>query len=73
VVLCITSPETTFVHQLRAFVRAVRAQAPVVTDAADAIKNMRVPAGHSKAAIRHSDPPSVLDWYLASVDARLML
>ena len=34
--------ETTFTHQLRAFVKAVRGQAPIVTDPVDAIANMRV-------------------------------
>lgn len=34
--------DTTYTHQLRAFVQAVRGEAPMPTDAADAIANMRV-------------------------------
>lgn len=34
--------ETTYIHQLRAFARAVRAAEPVPTDARDAVANMRV-------------------------------
>lgn len=34
--------EPTYTHQLRAFVRAVRGEAPIATDARDGILNMRV-------------------------------
>ena len=45
--------ETTYTHQLRAFVRAVRGEAPMPTDEADAISNMRViDAVYKKAGLR---------------------
>ncbi len=34
--------DATYVYQLRAFARAVRGEAPIVTDGADAVRNMRV-------------------------------
>ena len=34
--------DATYTHQLRAFVRAVRGESPMPTDAVDAIANMRV-------------------------------
>jgi predicted dehydrogenase len=45
--------ETTFTHQLRAFVKAVRGQATMATDAVDAIANMRViDAIYDKAGLK---------------------
>ena len=45
--------ETTFTHQLRAFVKAARGQATIATDAIDAIANMRViDAIYDKAGLK---------------------
>jgi len=45
--------ETTFTHQLRAFVKTVRGQATMATDAVDAIANMRViDAIYDKAGLK---------------------
>ena len=45
--------ETTYTHQLRAFVKTVRGQATMATDAADATANMRViDAIYDKAGLK---------------------
>ncbi len=45
--------ESTYTHQLRAFVEAVRGGTPMVTDARDAVANMRViDAVYDKAGLK---------------------
>ena len=51
--------ETTFTHQLRAFAKAVRGEAVMATDAADAIANLRViDAIYEKSGLKRRGMPS---------------